>query len=84
MLTVVPRADSTVLCHVLTHAGVAISFMSIIHRLDSLSKVKLMKVITEVETSSPSRDHSFLTLPQAYGLRGFLDAKMPPDILRPM
>jgi hypothetical protein len=50
MLTVVPRAASTALGHVLTHGGIAISFMSIIYLLGSLSKVK---VINEAETSSP-------------------------------
>jgi hypothetical protein len=43
-----PRADSTVLCHVITHGDVAISLMNITHLLDSLSKAKM---INEAETS---------------------------------
>ena len=39
---VAPRADSTVLCHVLTHSDVAISLMSITHLLGSLTKAKVI------------------------------------------
>jgi len=43
-----PRADSTVLCHVITHGDGAISLMNITHLLASLSEAK---VINEAEIS---------------------------------
>jgi len=45
---VASRGDSAVLCHVLAHAGGAISLMSITHPLDSLRKAQ---VINTAETA---------------------------------